>query len=383
MPQQNKPLICPRCSQTFTQMALPPHLFSTPATYRSSESTLVEEPDRFSTYVTPDASPPPQGCYGAGVAEPYTTGESVQDRVKRNGLPATAVISEERRKVLLGTAPGTPSNNMVVRHTMHFVIRVLRSWPRLMATYHTAQLPPIIHNSQIVDGALPKPLAHCYTLAKMWDSQVAGSGDLVQSIVLNEVQRLWREHGSYDEADLLAAAQSVLILLIVLFYGSPEGQELSVRAQADLILQLWDVKKRFAATGLFLPEESEKSQHITPPRWQDWAAVSAKRRIILAMHHLEWSWSLRHGYPILTCFELAVVPAPSAGHLWRETDETTWSALYSDWLRHWKDGGVYKIGEFFNVEAEGRLDARSERWLSEADEYGMMLMAEINAVGDP
>ncbi|KAK8071619.1 C6 finger-containing protein [Apiospora saccharicola] len=409
MPQQNKPLICPRCSQTFTQSQSLPlsgtlgaalgsrlrredrvfnaptrrcgvtcsaplaasvgRVSCTPATYRSSESTLVEEPDRFSTYVTPDASPPPQGCYGAGVAEPYTTGESVQDRVKRNGLPATAVISEERRKVLLGTAPGTPSNNMVVRHTMHFVIRVLRSWPRLMATYHTAQLPPIIHNSQIVDGALPKPLAHCYTLAKMWDSQVAGSGDLVQSIVLNE-------HGSYDEADLLAAAQSVLILLIVLFYGSPEGQELSVRAQADLILQLWDVKKRFAATGLFLPEESEKSQHITPPRWQDWAAVSAKRRIILAMHHLEWSWSLRHGYPILTCFELAVVPAPSAGHLWRETDETTWSALYSDWLRHWKDGGVYKIGEFFNVEAEGRLDARSERWLSEADEYGMMLMAE-------
>ncbi|KAK8097754.1 uncharacterized protein PG998_013240 [Apiospora kogelbergensis] len=304
---------------------------------------------------------------------------------------------------------------MVVRHTMHFVIRVLGSWPRLMGTYHTAQLPPIIHNSQIMDGALPKPLAHCYTLAKMWDSQVAGSADLVQGIVLAEVQRLWREviepslfahaqttratwigdrcefasyriverclttfmqHESYDEADLLAAAQSLLILLIVLFYGSPEGQELSVRAQADLILQLWDVKKRLAATGLFLPEEADKSQHTTPPRWRDWAAISAKRRTILAMHHLEWSWSLRHGYPILTCFELAAVPAPAAGYLWRETDETTWSALYSDWLQHWKDGGVYKIGEFFNIEAEARLDTRSERWLSEADEYGMMLMAE-------
>ncbi|KAK8123161.1 C6 finger domain protein [Apiospora sp. TS-2023a] len=243
---------------------------------------------------------------------------------------------------------------MVVRHTMHFVIRVLGSWPRLMATYHTCQLPPIIHNSQIADGSLPKPLAHCYTLTKMWDSQVAGSGDLVQGIVLDEVQRLWREHGLYDEADLLAGAQSVLILLIVLFYGSPEGQELSVRAQADLIFQLWDVKKRLAATGLFLPEEAEASQHMTPPRWRDWAAVSAKRRTIMAMHHLEWSWSLRHGYPILTCFELAAVPAPSPGYLWRATDETTWSALYREWLRHWKDGGVYKTGEFFNIEAEGR-----------------------------
>ncbi|KAK7915221.1 hypothetical protein PG985_012924 [Apiospora marii] len=400
MSQQNSPLVCPRCSQTFTQtidqdqlnngfqtpsrqglVPLPPHLYDTPATYGSSEPTLVEEPEGFSNYVTPNASPPPPGCYGPGVAEPYAVNESVQDRVKRNGLPATAVVSEERRKVLLGTAPGTPSNNMVVRHTMHFVIRVLRSWPRLMATYHTAQLPPIIHNSQIVDGSLPKPLAHCYTLTKMWDSQATGSGDLVQGIVLDEVQRLWREHASYDDADLLAAAQSVLILLIILFYGSAKGQELSVRAQADLVLQLWDVKKRLAATGLFLPEEHDSN--LTTPRWRDWATVSAKRRTILAMHHLEWSWSLREGYPILTCFELAAQPAPAARHLWHETDEAKWGTLYGEWLRLWKDGGVYKIGEFFNIEAEGGLDARSERWLSEADEYGMMLMAETNAVGDP
>jgi hypothetical protein len=103
--------------------------------------------------------------------------------------------------------------------------------------------------------------------------------------------------------------------------------------------------------------------------------VSAKRRTILAMHHLEWSWSLRHGYPILTCFELPPFPAPAAEYLWRETEETKWESLYSEWLRLWK-GGAYKIGELFDVQAEGNLDARSEKWLSEVDEFGMMLMAE-------
>lgn len=133
---------------------LPPHRRPTPEAYGSLESTVVVS-GGFSTDVTPSASSPTQVRYGHGVTEPYTADERVQDRVERNELPPTAVVSEERRQVLLGTVPGTPSNDVVVRHTMHYVIRVLRSWPRLMATYNIAHLPPIIHNMQVEDGALP------------------------------------------------------------------------------------------------------------------------------------------------------------------------------------------------------------------------------------
>ncbi|KAK8074473.1 hypothetical protein PG997_009136 [Apiospora hydei] len=357
-----------------------PRIYATPPKHTIARGPTVVESEVISTYVTPNTSPPPPWVNGPEGAEPYSANELALDRARSAGLPATAVISEERRRVLLGAAPGTPSSDVVVRRTMHFVIRVLRSWPRLMATtHHTAQLPPIIHNFQIKDGALPKPLAHCYTLAKMWDGEVGGSGELVQRTILDEVQRLFREVTSYDEADLLAAAQSVLILLIMLFFGGAEGQQLGVKSQAQLVTQLWDVKERLAGTGLFLPEESS----LTRPRWRSWAAASAKRRTILAMHHLEWAWSLRTGYPVLTCFELAAVPAPAAGYLWRETNETRWEGLYDDWLRLWKKDGGYKIGELFNVQAEGSLDPRSEKWLAEADEFGLMLMAEINAVGDP
>ncbi|KAK8043349.1 hypothetical protein PG993_005779 [Apiospora rasikravindrae] len=344
-----------------------------PETCNTSGGYKAIELDAISTYATPNTSPPPPGFHGPGAFGPDTVDEElVLDRARRNGLSATAVVSKERRRVLLGNAPETPSTDVLVRHTVHFVIRVLRSWPRLLAaTHHTAQLPPIIHNVQVVDGSLPKPLAHCYTLAKIWDGEVGGSGELVQRTVLDEVQRLFREFTSYDEANLLAAAQSLLILLIILFFGGADGQGSGVKLQAELVTQLWDVKERLAGTGLFLAEESNH----TRPRWRSWAAVSAKRRTILAMHHFEWAWSLRTGYPVLTCFELAAVPAPVAGYLWRETNETRWESLYDDWLRVWKDG-VYKIGEFFHIQAEGSLDPRSEKWLSEADEFGMMLMAE-------
>ncbi|KAK6859406.1 hypothetical protein PG995_003042 [Apiospora arundinis] len=360
-------------------LSLVPHLEDTPEAHVDSEPTVAGESEVVSTYVTPNASPPHPGRYGPGAAEPYTADDQAGDRVRRNGLPATAMVSEERRRVLLGTAPGTPSNNMVVRHTMHIVIRVLRSWPRLMATYHTAQLPPIIHCSQVENGIIAKPLANCYTLARMWDGHAGGSTQLVQDTILNEVRRIFQECASYNEVDLLAAAQSVLILLIILFYGGSEdkGQELPTKTQAQLITQLWDVKHQLAGTNIFLAEECGRLL----PRWQDWAAVSAKRRTILAMHHLEWSWSLRTGYPTLTCFELAPSPAPAAGYLWRETDEARWKTLYGDWLDLWK-GGPYLIGEFFNITPEGNLDARSELWLAEVDEFGMMLIAETYAGGN-
>ncbi|KPM42971.1 hypothetical protein AK830_g3546 [Neonectria ditissima] len=286
------------------------------------------------------------------------------------------VISSNRRQVLLATAPDTPNSDAVARHTMHFVIRVLKSWPRIMAAHDTAHLPPIIHRLQLTHGT-PTPLANCYTLVKMWAAHTDGSRDLVQKTILQEVQRLIREHHTYNETDILAAAQSLLVLLVILLLCVRQGPVVVHPADAQLLIDVWDVKQHLAATGLFLEQESDHAL----PAWEQWAIVSAKRRTILGLHHLEWAWSVLHGYPTLTCFELGPLPAPAARYLWRETDEETWARLYHTWLRQWKDGS-YKMGEFFDINPGADLDARGEMWLAEADEFGMMLMAEVNTTGN-
>lgn len=172
--------------------------------------------------------------------------------------------------------------------------------------------------------------------------------------------------------DLLATTQSLLLLMIILLFDvTPSPPALSHPLDAQLIVDTWDVKHRLASTGLFLEQESS---HSRPP-WSQWAIVSAKRRTILSLHHMEWAWSLLHGYPILTCFELGPLPAPSAQFLWREGDEKAWERLYGEWLGQWK-GGSYKINEFFRIETGDNLDARSELWLAEADEFGIMLMSQ-------
>ncbi|CAG9954629.1 unnamed protein product [Clonostachys rosea f. rosea IK726] len=257
---------------------------------------------------------------------------------------------------------------------MSFVIRVLQSWPRMMAGLVGARFPPIIHHLQVAQG-LPLPLAQCSTLLKTWMACDDSGRALVHDLIKLEVKRLLQQYQSYTGTDLLAATQSLLLLAIVLLFGSNKAPAVSPWEGAQILVEMWDVKHRLANTGMFIKEEID---HVLP-MWEDWAIVSAKRRTILALHHIEWVWSLLQGYPILTCFELAPLPAPSAGYLWSKIDEASWKRQYVDWLAQWKDGG-YKMGELFNIKHGESLEARSEMWLAEVDEFGMLLMSEINAV---
>ncbi|KAK4061454.1 hypothetical protein Trihar35433_9781 [Trichoderma harzianum] len=321
-----------------------------------------------------------------GTADSVTTESEIRREVLENTemgnselIAPELVISNYRRRLLLNETRRTPNTDPVARHTMHFVIRVLKSWPRMMGSHLTSQLPPMIHRLQLADG-IPIPLANCCTLAKMWIMHSEESRALVQRTVHNEVRRLLRDYDEYNAMELLAAAQSMLILLIILFFGIGQSPALAHPIDAQLLVNMWNVKHKLASTGLFLEQESNHKL----PSWKEWAIVSAKRRTIVGLHHLEFAWSLRFGYPILTCFELGPFPAPAARHLWQSDREEEWERLYKDWLKQWADGGSYKMTELFRVNGSKEsdaLDARSELWLAEADDFGMMLMAEANGIG--
>lgn len=102
------------------------------------------------------------------------------------------VHGDQRRHDLLDADLSLPEPPPETLHTMHFVTRVLKSWPRKVAMHGLAILPPMIHRLQLEDG-IPVPLANCCTLAKMWFEQMDGSGELVHTSIVTEVRRLLRE----------------------------------------------------------------------------------------------------------------------------------------------------------------------------------------------
>ena len=144
-----------------------------------------------------DATPPPGSSDWShstrATTPPSIPGSERERHETHNHTPGVVqpelINLNERRQALPGTAPGTPSSDFAVRSTTRFVTRVLKSWPRLMAAHHTAQLPPPIHRLQVAEG-VPTPLANCYALAKMWAGHTEGSRELVQKTLLQEIRRL-------------------------------------------------------------------------------------------------------------------------------------------------------------------------------------------------
>lgn len=164
------------------------------------------------------------------------------------------------------------------------------------------------------------------------------------------------------------------MLITTLFFGFSDAvtRDAGDPTDGEVLIASWCMKEQLARTGLFLDAEVS---HTTPD-WREWAFTACKRRTILAMHHLEWAWSLSMGYPVLTCFELGPLPAPEAAYLWQETDERRFKLQYETWLSTWRDGGGYRMYEFFQVGSGIQMSERTEKWYAEADDFGMMLIAE-------
>lgn len=98
-------------------------------------------------------------------------------------------LSDDRRRELMGAAPGAPNTSPLMSHAVRLVVQVLKAWLRLMAARDDGRLPPMVHRLQVV-GGLPATLARCAFLACMWMDHDTHSADLVRETILQEVERL-------------------------------------------------------------------------------------------------------------------------------------------------------------------------------------------------
>ncbi len=103
----------------------------------------------------------------------------IRDRWMGSFLPA----SDQRPKVL-------------PPHTVQYLSCVLRTFSKQMLRPGT--YPPIIHSTQMA-GPVPLPLANCFSIIRMWESQAHGSEAVVAETVQREMKRLYDEVGGISE----------------------------------------------------------------------------------------------------------------------------------------------------------------------------------------
>lgn len=99
-----------------------------------------------------------------------------------------SVIRAGGNQTALSILPSTATTPSLVRHSMEFILRVLRTWPRMMAK--GVQLPPMIHPTQSPSVTKSKWLSNCYTIVKMWFGQCPGTSEIVQGTVKREMEEI-------------------------------------------------------------------------------------------------------------------------------------------------------------------------------------------------
>lgn len=182
------------------------------------------------------------------------------------------------------------------------------------------------------------------------------------------------QYQSYDELNLLAALQALVIYTIILFF--PKREQASVPTLDLSIFQnLQQVVYHVAQSGLVIQEERD---HVRPS-WETWIHITSKRRAVLALYLLHWSYSVVKCVPSFNCKELGFMPAPAAKMLWQVNHKDEWEALYDRWLIRW-EGSEYLQQEFWEIEPGVFINRRTQKWLEETDEFGIMLMSLGNCV---
>jgi hypothetical protein len=270
-------------------------------------------------------------------------------------------------------ALGGPRSQLIY-NSMELILRVLRSWPGMLA--EGFQLPPLFHHSQFsawADGPTDETpeLANCITIAKMWHGQKAGAEILVQDTVIREADMLLSQFPAASEGAQLRSLQALVIYAVLILSPSKRSHFLQSVDKAFFARIRRTVQLVVGMNDLYLQAEKDSDCRL---HWKDWIQVTARRRAVLALYLLQWAYSMYHGVQSFDCHELNFMPAPAAKVLWQARTEREWNILYERWLQRWK-GEAFLQGEFMTVSKGIVLDERADRWLQEADEFGLILIS--------
>ena len=85
--------------------------------------------------------------------------------------------------------------------TLQYISRVLKTYPRYLL--EGTDVPPIIHRTQVQGQELPRSLANCYTLMRMWERAAPGSEAMVVSILEKEMERLVGEVPTWSQVKIV------------------------------------------------------------------------------------------------------------------------------------------------------------------------------------
>jgi len=261
--------------------------------------------------------------------------------------------------------PGQEAKNYST-NISKFIFRTLKSYALKAIQGYP---PPFIHPTHLS----LEPISTCFTLLRLQRCPRAGSETVVAGILEREMTRLHEGHTAYSDMELFSAFQACLIYAIVLFFEFTPPPMPFIR---QAMINLQEVACTTSRQGLACI--SERTIGPSPER-KVWHVVEAKRRTLYTMYLLDNVLSVTDGLPTYIGHELKGLYAPSSKQLW-EASRTEWEQIYHSHRLEW-GSSRFQLDELWPVSSgtqEHLLKQRQERtdkWLKDVDEFGMMLFA--------
>jgi hypothetical protein len=264
--------------------------------------------------------------------------------------------------------PNGPTHNApLVRHSMQTLLRVIKTWPHILAKGF--QTPPVLHHTHSDPITILQPIQDCITITKAWSAQTVHTTETVRNVIIREMRSLFSSYRTLDERHLLAALQALTMYTIMLMY--PGFSQLSVSlVDPSVFLCLQKVISYISNTGLILTQERDNVR----PSWESWIHITAKRRAVFSLYLVHWSYAVYHDIECFACSQLGFMPAPAPKFLWHSQSQLKWESLYDRWLEQWQ-GAPYMMHEFDTIQDGTNLERRAELWLEDADELGVLFFS--------
>jgi hypothetical protein len=163
-----------------------------------------------------------------------------------------------------------------------------------------------------------------------------------------------------------------MIYSIILLFPVPH-QPPNKMLDLSILAILQEVGFQVSQSTLDLPEEVSH----TRPQWEDWILAGCKRRTLMVLYSFEWINTTLNDLAIKPCMHIKHMLAPTGKVLWGASTREKWQSCYDRWLGRWAGMGNYTIEDLKKTLTIQDLDIRSEMWLAEADEFGLLFMSMV------
>lgn len=250
-----------------------------------------------------------------------------------------------------------------------FTHRILKSYAAIAVRGHS--MPPFIHPAfQTVPSP---PLSTCLSLIRTCEKPLPGSEGVVAEVLQREMNKLYEQHGTYDDTSLLAAFQAYLVHILVFYNRLDQDADPFLR---QAIMHLQEIACSCSARGLVCSAEQRGAR----PSWEAWLVAETKRRTLFTMYLLDNMLTAKDGLPTFLGTELRGLPAPAGKSLWQAPARSDWEKAYNLHLAEWPEGGL-RIDELWVIPADMDEPSvierrrRVDQWLEGVDEFGTMMYA--------